>query len=197
MQYVSYNIPLLLTLFRLLIAPVFIPVLIVLYLPLNNNFYQLITGILFFIVCITDFLDGYLARKYNQETVLGKLLDPLADKFLLGASVIALVSIHKIYFIWAIIFLLREFFVMGLREIALYYGFSVPVSPLGKLKTIFQHAYLTYIIIMPSAISTNLFNVWFFEQLLLLAALILTIYSAYDYAQAFQKSWNTKINSLK
>jgi len=186
----AYNLPIFLTLVRLVTAPLIIPVLCVLYLPANSFKLNLLVALLFVSFCLTDFLDGYLARKYKQETVIGRLLDPLADKFLLFSSLIGLVYIHKIFYFWAIIFIGREFFIMGLREVALYFGFTISVSPLGKLKTIAQQAYITAVILNHAG------NIALLENILLVGALFLTVYSAWDYALEFRKTWLKKSREI-
>jgi CDP-diacylglycerol--glycerol-3-phosphate 3-phosphatidyltransferase len=112
------NLPILLTLSRLILSPLLLPVLLVYLLPFNNIFINSFLGFLFFLFSITDFFDGYFARRYKQETQVGKLLDPIADKFLLYSTLIGLLAADKIFFYWVIIIIGREFFVMGLRQIA-------------------------------------------------------------------------------
>ncbi len=132
------NFPTILTLSRLILSPLIMPLLLITFLPVNRLEINFVLAIIFLGFSVTDFLDGYLARHFSQETALGKLLDPIADKFLVYSTLIALVHTHKLYFFWAIIIIGREFFVMGLREIALHHGFNVSVSTAGKLKTVIQ-----------------------------------------------------------
>jgi len=146
---------------------------------------------LFFIVLgLTDFFDGYLARKYNQETVLGKALDPLADKFLFFSSLVALVTLHKLYFYWAILLIGREFFIMGLRIIALEQAFDIPVSALGKIKTFFQFLYITVIILNFSIFKNQIFLGLSVEELLLVGSLLFSLGSAYGYFLSFIKKFS-------
>ena len=143
------NFPTILTLTRLIIGPLVVPFLIVYLIPSNNIIMNCAVGAVFIILSITDLLDGYLARKLNNETELGKLLDHMADKFLTYSSLIGLITAHKIFFVWVLIFIGREFFVMGLRMLAQDYQLFVPVSYLGKLKTVSQAAYIAAAIINP------------------------------------------------
>ncbi|MDP3889126.1 MAG: CDP-alcohol phosphatidyltransferase family protein, partial [bacterium] len=115
----TINIPIILTLIRLIFSPFLLPLLLVHFLPFNIFWINAILALFFVMVCLTDFFDGYLARKYKQETVLGKLLDPIADKFLLYSTLIVLLSVHKIFFYWPSILIGREFLVMGIRLIAM------------------------------------------------------------------------------
>ncbi len=184
------NTPLLLTLFRLLFSPFVLPILLVLFLPLNILWVNCLLAAIFILFNLTDFLDGYLARRYKQETTLGRILDPIADKFLLFATLIALVAVKKIFFYWAIIFIGREFFLMALRLTALEHGFSMPVSWLGKSKTFAQGAYLTIAIMNNSQDNFQLTSFDKLEALLLIIALTISIVSAYDYYRDFIKKFN-------
>lgn len=143
-------------------------------LPVN----QLIAAILFIIAASTDGIDGYIARKYNLVTNLGKLMDPLADKLLVAAVLIALVAMGKCDAWIAVIIISREFAVTGLREVALLEGSVIAASKWGKAKTITQIV----------AISTLLLNNFPFEWLgipfadiAMWVAAIITIYSGIDY----------------
>ncbi|MNO69475.1 CDP-diacylglycerol--glycerol-3-phosphate 3-phosphatidyltransferase [compost metagenome] len=143
-------------------------------LPMN----QLIGAILFIVAASTDGIDGYIARKRNLVTNLGKLLDPLADKLLVASVLIALVAMGKCDSWIAIVIISREFAVTGLREIALLEGSVIAASKWGKAKTITQ-------IIAISALLLNNFpfewmNIPFADIAIWVAALI-TIYSGIDY----------------
>lgn len=181
-----YNLPTVLTLLRLIASPFLMPILIVLVLPLNVFKYNVFVSLFFAILSLTDFLDGYLARRYKLETKLGSVLDPIADKFLLFSTLIGLVYINKIFYFWAIIFIGREFFIMCLREVALTNCFVIKVSYLGKLKTTFQLLYLTFLIINSNK---NLQFCNLIENILLILALYFTIYSALEYFKTFIKEY--------
>src|SRR5579871_3122872 len=143
MKHYTFNIPTILTLTRLILAPLLVPLLLVYLLPYNYFWLNSVLAILFIFFGLTDFFDGYLARKLHQETPLGRVLDPIADKFLVYSTLVALLAVGKIYFYWVIIFIGREFFLMGLRHIALENNVVVHVSSWGKLKTFAQMAVLT------------------------------------------------------
>ena len=143
------NVPNMLTLFRLIASPLVMPVLFVYALPANILWLNLFLAFLFILLSMTDFFDGYLARKYNQETVIGRMLDPLADKFLTYSAFIGLLAADKIYFYWVIILIGREFFIMGLRYVALEFSVNVSVSLLGKIKTALQMVCIAVIIANP------------------------------------------------
>ncbi|MFI5332766.1 MAG: CDP-diacylglycerol--glycerol-3-phosphate 3-phosphatidyltransferase [Candidatus Babeliales bacterium] len=182
------NFPTFLTLIRLILSPIILPLLLVYLLPLNSIILNSLLALLFIFFSLTDFFDGYLARRLRQETAMGKALDPLADKFLVFSVLVALLAVHKIYFYWVIIFIGREFFVMGLRQIALEKGLMVHVAWLGKLKTALQMIYLTVAIVNPYQGLGFVDNgIWWngVETGLLAVTLMLSLVSAYCYYRAF------------
>lgn len=203
------NVPNLLTIIRLVLSPIMLPFLLVYLLPFNHFWLNFVLAILFCLFSITDFLDGFLARRYGQVSSFGRFLDPIADKFLVFSSLIALLTIGKIYFVIVLIFIGREFFVLSLRQLALENNFSVHVSWLGKLKTFFQLAYITILILNPNHAIGNAgvpfvfaeFRVaptWFLIEIsLMIGAVLLTLISARDYYLSFVSSYNMKhLNSL-
>lgn len=179
-----------LTLIRLIVSPLMLPVLLVYLLPFNIFWLNGLLAFLFFIMSITDFFDGYFARKYNQETTLGKLLDPLADKFLTYSALIALLAAGKIYFYWVILLIGRELFVMGLRNVALEYKFSIFVSGSAKLKTALLMACITFIILNPYQ-SVGFKEMYWngTEHLLIATTLMLSLFSAQRYYVGFLRNY--------
>ncbi|ANS74065.1 CDP-diacylglycerol--glycerol-3-phosphate 3-phosphatidyltransferase [Paenibacillus yonginensis] len=143
-------------------------------LPLN----QLIAALLFIVAASTDGIDGYLARKNNMVTNLGKLLDPLADKLLVAAVLVSLTAMGKCSAWISVIIISREFAVTGLREVALLEGSVIAASKWGKAKTITQ-------IIAISALLLNNFPFeWInipFDDIAIWLAAVITIYSGIDY----------------
>lgn len=101
-------------------------------LPLNH----FIAAIIFAVASFTDFLDGYIARKYNQITTFGKFLDPIADKVLVISAMIFLVGTSRIAFWGVVIVIFREFIITGVRLLAVEKGDVIAASPYGKIKTI-------------------------------------------------------------
>lgn len=138
-----------LTLFRLIGAPVIIPYCIVQYSSYNNLTCNVAIAILFLFFGLTDFLDGFIARKYGQETQIGAALDHIADKFLVFSALIALLAVGKISYWWVIALIGREFFMMSLREIALEHNMKIKVSSWGKIKTAFHIMLIVWLIISP------------------------------------------------
>ncbi len=184
------------TLLRLIVSPIMLPFLVVYCLPYNLLWLNSCLAALFIFFSITDFLDGYLARRYAQVSTLGRILDPIADKFLLYSMLIALLAAGKLNFIWVLLFIGREFFIMGLRQIALEHNITVHVSSLAKLKTFFQFLAIIVILLNPyhtmgrSTIAGFLHDFWhnqywtLAELVLLLIALFLSIVSAKQYYQS-------------
>lgn len=192
MQIAKINLPIVLTLIRLILSPLVLPLVLAYFLPQNDLFVNTLLALFFLLLSVTDFLDGYIARNYGQVTDIGKILDPIADKFLIYSTLVTLVAIGKFYFYWAIIIVGREFFVMGLREIAEHYRFSIPVSIYGKAKTLAQITLLAIVIINPSKTS-EMTPINILEKSLLVISLILTILSAILYFIDFRKEFKKQI----
>lgn len=179
--------PTYLTLLRLVAAPIMVPFFIVRYVPVNDLFMNAAVAALFLLFGFTDYLDGFFARKYCQESQLGATLDHLADKFLTFSAFIALLAIGKISYIWVLLIVGREIFMMGLREIALENNVKIKVSSFGKLKTCVQIAAIAWIIFNPVHQD---FWLWCncVQLILLFMSLLLAWYSAVQYFLVFYRS---------
>ncbi len=131
------NIPNLLTWARILLIPVVVGVF---YLPLSGGEQNFIATIAFVVAAITDWIDGWLARKLNQTSAFGAFLDPVADKLMVAAALVMLVKLDRADAILAFVIIGREIAISALREWMAHIGArkSVAVSVLGKLKTIAQ-----------------------------------------------------------
>ncbi len=136
----SVNLPNYITLTRILSIPVLIWILSSSRFSSTNGDRELLASAVFIAASLTDAIDGYLARKREQVTTIGMLLDPVADKLLIAAAFITLVQFNpRTVPAWmAIIVIGREFLVSGLRSIAASEGFTIQASDLGKLKMIVQ-----------------------------------------------------------
>jgi CDP-diacylglycerol--glycerol-3-phosphate 3-phosphatidyltransferase len=188
MNNTQLSLPMLLTCIRLIGSPIILPFCIVYLLPYNFLWLNILLSLLFCLFGITDFFDGYLARKYNQISPHGAMLDHVADKFLLYSTLIALVAANKLYFLWAIIWIGREFFIMALRIFALENNISITVSSYGKLKTIIQIICLAFVIFNPYhhlSLSASYWNV--IELSLLIIGTLLSVGSACHYLYFFRK----------
>jgi CDP-diacylglycerol--glycerol-3-phosphate 3-phosphatidyltransferase len=122
----------------------------------NNGEQEILAAVLFVLASITDGLDGYLARKRKQITTLGMLLDPIADKVMVTAALVALVAYNPaVVKVWIVVVIIgREFLISGLRSIASSEGFTIQASDLGKLKTVVQ------IVSVTSAILAHHWDRW-------------------------------------
>lgn len=127
------NIPNVLTLSRIFAIP-----LVLLFYVLGGQYGEIISAALFLLACVTDFLDGYIARTLSAHSKLGRFLDPVADKLLVGSVILLLVYYRKADILPAIAIISREILVSGLREFLAEIRVSVPVSNLAKIKTGFQ-----------------------------------------------------------
>lgn len=160
-----------------------IPILVILFYFLNVEWRYIAAAIVFTIASITDWLDGYLARKLGQTTAFGAFLDPVADKLIVAVALVLLVEIHAsaALAIPAIVIVSREIVVSALREWMAKYSSmrSVAVSVLGKIKTGFQ---MTAIVILLGCGPAGLDNpAVILGYILLYAAAILTIWSMCEY----------------
>jgi CDP-diacylglycerol--glycerol-3-phosphate 3-phosphatidyltransferase len=154
----------------------------------NNFIYCFLAALIFSIASITDYLDGYLARKYNLVTNLGKLLDPLADKLLVIGAMIMLVELNRLPGWMALVVIAREVGITALRGIATEQGVVIAASQLGKYKTATQMPALIALLLY---YKFNLLIFWpincFAVGMILFAfACVLTVWSGLDY---FLKFW--------
>jgi CDP-diacylglycerol--glycerol-3-phosphate 3-phosphatidyltransferase len=127
------NLPNKITVTRILMVPVFIWVLLS---GIENS--RLIAALIFAIASLTDFLDGYIARKYDLVSDFGKLMDPMADKILVASALIGMVQLGRITAWPVAIILAREFFITSFRSLAASKGLVIAASIWGKIKTVTQ-----------------------------------------------------------
>jgi CDP-diacylglycerol---glycerol-3-phosphate 3-phosphatidyltransferase len=169
------NLPNVLTLMRILL----VPVLVVALLSEAPNGSALAAAV-FALAALTDGLDGYLARSRRDVTTFGKIMDPIADKLLIAAALITLVSLDRVAPWVAMVIIAREFAVSGLRVAAGQQGVVIPASPLGKLKTMLQVAAIF------AVIATGDQGAWW-AQALLYVSVVVTVVSGADYFLNFRR----------
>ena len=180
------DLPLYLTLFRLVVSPFIFPFVLYFLLPANVYFMNIALAILFLIIGFTDFLDGYLARRWGLESGMGKMLDHIADKILISSTLIVLVAVKKLWFFWAIVLIVRELFVAGLRQVACESERVIHVSWLGKCKTAVQIVCCAWIIANPHQNLALHATAWNYGELILLSTSVLfSWWSARSYYQVF------------
>ena len=146
----------------------------------------LLATIFFIVAILTDLADGFWARKYNQVTNFGKFLDPLADKVLIASVMIMLTALNWIPAWIAIIVIVRELLVTGLRAIAADKGQVIAADNYGKMKTIMQSVAMIPLIYHYPLFGIDVAQVGF---LLLLVAVALTLYSGWNYLYSFYRVW--------
>lgn len=164
------NLPNKLTIFRVILIPFFV----VLLLFDITAYDKWIALAIFIVASLTDFLDGHIARKYNLVTNFGKFMDPLADKLLVCAALICLVELERIPAWIVIVIMSREFIISGFRLIASDNGVVIAASYWGKFKTTFQ-------IVMVCLMIADLEQISLLTDIVMWAALILTVVSLVDY----------------
>ena len=169
----TFNLPNTITLLRISVVPFLF---ILLLSP--GEFWSLILAILFVIASITDFFDGYIARKYQMITTMGKFLDPIADKIMVNTAMILMIPIGRIPAWIVAITIIRDLIVDVIRSIASSEGIYIQASTLGKQKTLAQIIAVTALIIHYSIFGINAHAVGI---VILYIALVLTIFSGFDY----------------
>jgi CDP-diacylglycerol--glycerol-3-phosphate 3-phosphatidyltransferase len=179
------NLPNLLTILRIFFVPLLVAVMVQEHLRLDWNgieiHHELLALGIFLAAAATDLLDGYLARRWRQVTTVGTLLDPIADKLLISAALIALVQV-KVVPAWMVILIVgREFAISGLRSIAAAEGYTIRASELGKTKMVSQVIAITLLLLsmhLPFLTSWAMLWMW--------CVLVFTLLSA---AMYFRKFW--------
>ena len=175
-----------LTLLRVILIPFFIvcfyiPNLVVNTISVNNYlipYANLLGLVIFLLAAITDFIDGYIARKYNMITDFGKFMDPLADKLLVTAALLILLENGLIAGWVVFIILAREFIVTGFRTIAASKGVVIAAGWLVKIKTVVQFIMISTLLLLNYPF--ELFN-WPVDQIFVALAVVLTVASGVEY----------------
>jgi CDP-diacylglycerol--glycerol-3-phosphate 3-phosphatidyltransferase len=181
---IPLNFPILLTWLRIAAIPLFVAVL---YFPdewLTAQQANTVATVIFVAAAITDWLDGYLARKWNQSSAFGAFLDPVADKLMVAAALIVLVQFRRVDAVVALIIIGREITISALREWMAQIGQSknVAVSMLGKIKTISQLVAIPFLLF--DGILFGLVDCRLLGGLLIWIAAALTVWSMFYYLRA-------------
>jgi CDP-diacylglycerol--glycerol-3-phosphate 3-phosphatidyltransferase len=173
------NLPNVLTVLRILLVPVLVAALLS-----ATASGDLLAAVVFVVASLTDALDGWIARRRKSESTFGKLMDPLADKLLVVAALVSLVSLDRLSAWVAMVIIAREFAVTGLRQLAMEEGHVIPASMWGKVKTVTQIAMVLVLI----AVDDRTVAV----DLLVYATVFVTIASGVDYFFNFRSLLRTR-----
>ncbi len=176
MSTLRLNAPTVLTLSRIVLIPFFV---------ISVYQHPVLGALVFSIASITDFLDGYLARRSGQVTKFGIIMDPIADKFLIISALIVLVDMERITAWMAIVLIMREFLITALRVVALSRDIVIPAEMGGKLKTTAQISAILCLILTGNFFIIDLYDVGI---VLIWVALVLAVVSGVKYTIAF---WRT------
>ena len=161
---------------RIFLVPILVAVLL-------TKYNVLIAALIFLAASLTDLLDGYFARKREQVTTLGILLDPVADKLLISSAFISLVQLQVVPAWMVVIIIGREFAVSGLRSIAATQGVTIAASPLGKTKTVAQVVAASLLIV-----GYELGEFKFIGELALWVVMLFALVSGIDYFIKFSRA---------
>lgn len=188
-----WNIPNILTLLRIALIPVIAALLLS---PSREAGFW--AAAVFAVASVTDWLDGYLARRMEIVTTFGKFLDPIADKLIVMAALVMILPFGRVPAWMVLVILGREIIITGLRGIASTEGIVIPASNLGKFKTIFQivailglllhYDYQWFFSVDHPYLYVNMHNVGMFY---LWIAVVITIWSGVDYLQKFMRVLTT------
>ncbi len=175
------NLPNALAVLRILLAPLLFWIILNEALFVENGFditwNYYFASMVFIIASTTDFFDGFIAREWNQKTLLGAIIDPLADKMITIAAFLGLMVMGDAS-AWAIyIIIIRELFITGIRTVAVAEGLDIKASMTGKVKTVFQMIAIGFLLMH-----------WPFGDALLWLAVVLTVYSGAEYLWSFKKA---------
>lgn len=179
------KVPNILTFIRLFLVP-----LMAAFMYFPRYPYIHIALVLFVVAGITDYIDGYMARKYDAITDLGKILDPIADKLLVIVSLVMFLSLREgnlgrpwVSTILVLIILAREIWIMGLRTVAGAKGIVVPASKVAKYKTALQMVGIGFLFLSDYYFPFSPFDSCTVGNFLLLISVFLSLISAYDYSK--------------
>lgn len=174
------TVPTLLTWARIVAIPLIVGVF---YMPFEDTTRNLAATVMFVVFALTDWLDGYLARKLNQSSAFGAFLDPVADKFLICASLIVLVHLGRVHAFIALVIIGREIAISSLREWMAQIGASrsVAVHMLGKVKTTVQMVAIPFLLYDGRLF--ELIDTHWWGTVLIIVATVLTIWSMVYYLQ--------------
>lgn len=175
------NLPNILASARIILAPILFILLthsnaLMQEFSIHITWINYLAALIFTIASITDFFDGYIARSWNQKTILGEILDPLADKMLTLAAFLGLMMMGRVNEILVYFILVREFFITGLRVMIVADGLKIAANMSGKIKTTFQMLAIGFLLMD-----------WWGKDILFYLCFFFTIYSGAIYVIEYAK----------
>lgn len=170
-----------------------IPVLIVLFSIEQTTVIGLTTFLVFSFAALTDLVDGYFARKYQSETILGKLMDPLADKVLVTTALIMLIPMGRISAWVCLLIICREIIITGFRGLAASTGVVVPAGQIGKIKSNFQYFGIGFLIFPLGVIPVPYLHE--IGRILIYLSLVMAIWSGIDYFYNLRSIFQESVKS--
>lgn len=176
MSTLKLNLPTVLTLSRIVLIPFFV---------ISVYRHPIMGALVFGVASITDFLDGYLARRSGQITKFGIIMDPIADKFLIISALIVLVDMERLPAWIAIVLIVRDFLITTLRVVALSRDVLIPAEMGGKLKTTAQITSILCLVLMGNIFQIDLYDVGI---IFIWIALVLAVVSGVKYTLSFWRS---------
>ncbi|MEI7448992.1 MAG: CDP-diacylglycerol--glycerol-3-phosphate 3-phosphatidyltransferase [Desulfomonile sp.] len=183
------HLPNFLTMGRLILAP---PIVILLLFP--GKYSSALAAFIFLIASLTDYFDGFIARRFKLESSFGRFLDPIADKVLVSSSLIMLIALGRVQAWIAMLIISREVAVSALRATTKSWDTTLRPSPLGKLKTVFQFAAIVPLILHYEYTFLITINFHLVGTVLLYIALVLTLWSGLDYFLVFYREYEIREN---
>ena len=180
-------VPNFLTLGRLVLVP---PIVILLFFP--GKFWSALAAFIFLIASLTDFFDGFIARRFQVESSFGRFLDPIADKVLVTSALIMLIALGRVQAWVVMLIITREVAVSALRSITKSWDTTLKPSPVGKLKTVFQFTAIVPLMIHYTYDIGIPIDFHMIGTVLLYIALVLTIWSGIDYFYRFYKEYEIR-----
>jgi CDP-diacylglycerol--glycerol-3-phosphate 3-phosphatidyltransferase len=179
MGILKLNLPTALTLSRIVLIPVFV---------VSVYHHPVLGALIFGLASLTDFLDGYLARRSGQITTFGIIMDPIADKFLIISALIVLVDMERLSAWIAIILIVREFLITTLRVVALSKDIVMSAELGGKLKTTAQITAILCLILTGSALDVLPFDLYDIGIVFIWIAVVLSVFSGIRYTVTFWRA---------
>lgn len=174
------NLANIITALRIFSVPV-----ILAFLYFDKSVFNVIACVVYTFFAVTDYVDGYIARKYDMVTDLGKILDPVADKIFVAAMMIALIDLGRLEAFVLIIILTRDFAVGALRNLAASKGIIIAAGSAGKWKTGFQMTGVGFIIYKNSLLGLPILLM---GKLMVYISLVFCLYSAWEYFRNYYKT---------